>query len=272
MSGALMAKTTADVRDVLAAHGAPRRSPDGSGLKLRHARPDDKQFAGGLLREALTPELADAVFGLGVEGGATRYLEHLFARAGTLWSYDLVTLVEVDGQVAGLVSHAAWTELAQRYRATLWAYLRVYGPVRIFKLLPRLRALIRASPPSQRTIGSSHIWPCPKSTGATAWRGPYWLVCIDTRVADRQPAACMCCRRTMPLASSTSKPAMWTAHRRVQRSFTTLRAHRAGCAWTGRCRVPPARRKTFHNPDCRSSNHAVRGPLASNRPTSLALT
>ena len=146
MSGALMAKTTADVRDVLAAHGAPRRSPDGSGLKLRHARPDDKQFAGRLLREALTPELADAVFGLGVEGGAARYLERLFARAGTLWSYDLVTLVEVDGQVAGLVSHAAWMELAQRYRATMWAYVRVYGPVRVFKLLPRLRALIRASP------------------------------------------------------------------------------------------------------------------------------
>ena len=36
------------------------------------------------MREALTPGLADAVFGLGVEGGATRYLERLFARAGTL--------------------------------------------------------------------------------------------------------------------------------------------------------------------------------------------
>ena len=146
MSGDLMAKTTAGVHDVLAAHGAPRRSPDGSGLKLRRARPDDKQFAGGLLREALTPGLADAVFGLGVEGGATRYLERLFARAGTLWSYDLVTLAEADGQVAGMVSHAPWSELARRYRATIWAYVRVYGPVRVFKLLPRLRALIHASP------------------------------------------------------------------------------------------------------------------------------
>ena len=99
-----------------------------------------------MLRDALTPGLADAVFGLGVEAGATRYLERLFARAGTLWSYDLVTLAEADGQVAGMVSHAPWSELAQRYRATMWAYVRVYGPVRVFKLLPRLRALIRASP------------------------------------------------------------------------------------------------------------------------------
>ena len=90
--------------------------------------------------------MADAVFGLGVEGGATRYLERLFARAGTLWSYDLVTFAEADGQVAGMVSHAPWSELARRYRATMWAYVRVYGPVRVFKLLPRLRALMRASP------------------------------------------------------------------------------------------------------------------------------
>ena len=136
MSGALMAKTTADVRDVLAAHGAPRRSPDGSGLMLRRARPDDKQFAGRLLREALTPELADTVFGLGVEGGATRYLERLFARAGTLWSYDLVTLVEVDGQVAGLVSHAAWTELAQRYRATSVGLCARLRPCASFRASP----------------------------------------------------------------------------------------------------------------------------------------
>lgn len=118
-----------------------------SSLKLRRAKPSDKQSAGRLLREALTPELADAVFGLGVEGGATSYLERLFGRTGTLWSYDLATLAEIDGQVVGLVSQAPWTELARRYRATLWAYLRVYGPRRAFKLLPRLRALIRASPP-----------------------------------------------------------------------------------------------------------------------------
>lgn len=147
MTGALLANTTAEARAVPGSRGSPPRSPHGSGLTLRRARADDKQAAGRLLCEALTPELADAVFGLGVEGGATRYLARLFARAGTLWSYDLVTLAEVDGQVAGLVSHAAWTELAQRYRATLWAYLRVYGPVRVFKLIPRLRALIQATPP-----------------------------------------------------------------------------------------------------------------------------
>ena len=115
-------------------------------LKLRPARPDDRQVAGRLLREALTPQLADAVLGLGVDGGSTRYLDRLFQRPGTLWSYDLITLAEVDGVVAGLVSHAAWTELARRRRATLWAYLRVYGPARAFQLAPRLRALMRASP------------------------------------------------------------------------------------------------------------------------------
>ena len=147
MSGALLVKTRAEavVAPVHADVRLPRsRQP---GPTLRRARPGDTQSAGRLLREALTPELADAVFGLGREGGAARYLERLFARPGTLWSYDLVTLAEVDGQVAGMVSNAPWTELARRYRATMWGYLRVYGPVRTIRLLPRLRALIRASPP-----------------------------------------------------------------------------------------------------------------------------
>ena len=144
MSGTLLAERT---KAPPAAASAQQRPSHRSRLKLRRARPTDEHAAGRLLREALTPELADAVFGLGVEGDATRYLERLFARAGTLWSYDLATLAEIDGQVLGLVSHAPWPELARRYRATLWAYLRVYGPVRMFKLLPRLRALIRASPP-----------------------------------------------------------------------------------------------------------------------------
>lgn len=117
-----------------------------SKLKLRQARPGDAQSASHLLREALTPRLADAVFGLGVEGGATGHLEHLFARSGTLWSFDLVTLAELEGQVVGLVSHAPWSELARRYRSTLWSYLRVYGAWKALRLLPRLRALIRASP------------------------------------------------------------------------------------------------------------------------------
>ena len=127
--------------------GSQPESTHGEGLKLRPAQLDDRQAAGLLLREALTPRLADAVLGLGVDGGAARYLERLFVRPGTLWSYDLITLAEVDGVVAGMVSHAAWTELARRRRATLWAYLRVYGPARAFRLVPRLRALMRASPP-----------------------------------------------------------------------------------------------------------------------------
>ncbi len=146
MSGAMPAKVAAEGAAAPIPAGDGRRQPRREKLKLRHARPDDRQAAGRLLREALTPELADAVFGLGVEGGATRYLEGLFARAGTLWSYDLVTLAEADGQVAGMVSHAPWSELARRYRATMWAYVRVYGPVQVLKLLPRLRALMRASP------------------------------------------------------------------------------------------------------------------------------
>ncbi len=147
MSGAMVTEATAEAVANVALPAVRQQPQRRSGLKLRQARPNDKQSAGRLLREALTPELADAVFGLGVEGGATSYLERLFGRTGTLWSYDLATLAEIDGQVVGLVSHAPWTELARRYRATLWAYARVYGPIRAFKLLPRLRALIRASPP-----------------------------------------------------------------------------------------------------------------------------
>jgi len=147
MSGAMLGHATADAVVAPSTDVGRRLRVAHPGLKLRRAQSADKQAAGRLLREALTPTLADAVFGLGVEGGATRYLERLFARRGTLWSYDLVTMAEVDGQVAGMVSHAPWTELARRYRATMWAYLRVYGPLRVFKLLPRLRMLIRASPP-----------------------------------------------------------------------------------------------------------------------------
>lgn len=157
-------------------------------MKLRPAKPSDKQSAGRLLREALTPELADAVFGLGVEGGATGYLERLFGRTGTLWSYDLATLAEIDGQVVGLVSHAPWTELARRYRATLWAYLRVYGPRRAFKLLPRLRALIRASPP----VPPDH-WFVPYLAVSREHRGngvAKALLAGVHRRADRESSAC----------------------------------------------------------------------------------
>ena len=143
----MLTEATAEAVADIALPDAQQRPFWRSGLKLRQAKPDDKQAVGRLLREALTPELADAVFGLGVEGDATRYLERLFARPGTLWSYDLVTMAEVNGQVAGMVSHAPWTELARRYRATMWAYLRVYGPLRFPKLWPRLRVLIGASPP-----------------------------------------------------------------------------------------------------------------------------
>ncbi len=125
---------------------ALRQESHGSLPKLREARPSDRRAAGKLLREAMTPRLSDAVFGLGAAGGAAQYFERLFQRPGTLWGYDITTLAEVDGMVAGLVSHAPWEVLAQRHRATLWAYLRVYGPVRALKLVPRLRALLRASP------------------------------------------------------------------------------------------------------------------------------
>lgn len=114
-------------------------------LLLRDAQPGDQAEAGTLLREALTPRLADAVFGLGADG-ASPYFARLFARRGTLWSYDITTLAELDGEVVGLVSHAPWAVLAQRRWATLWSYLRAYGPWALLKLMPRLRALMRASP------------------------------------------------------------------------------------------------------------------------------
>ena len=167
---------------------APRQQPTESRLTLRRARLEDKRSAGHLLREALTPALADAVFGLGVEGASTSYLERLFARTGTLWSYDLVTLAEVHGQVAGMVSHAPWTELARRYRATMLAYLRVYGPWRFFRLLPRLRMLIRASP----AVPADH-WFIPYLAVFPKHRGNGVAKALLADVhqhADRQSSAC----------------------------------------------------------------------------------
>ncbi len=188
MSGAMVTEATAEAVAAVTLPGAQQQPQRQSGMKLRPAKPSDKQSAGRLLREALTPELADAVFGLGVEGGATGYLERLFGRTGTLWSYDLATLAEIDGQVVGLVSHAPWTELARRYRATLWAYLRVYGPRRAFKLLPRLRALIRASPP----VPPDH-WFVPYLAVSREHRGngvAKALLAGVHRRADRESSAC----------------------------------------------------------------------------------
>ena len=59
---------------------ALRQEPHGSLPKLREARPSDRRAAGKLLREAMTPRLSDAVFGLGVAGGAAQYFERLFQR------------------------------------------------------------------------------------------------------------------------------------------------------------------------------------------------
>ena len=188
MSGAMVAEATAEAAVDVTYPDAGHQPQQRPGLKLRPAKPSDRQSAGRLLREALTPELADAVFGLGVEGGATGYLERLFGRTGTLWSHDLATLAEIDGQVVGLVSHAPWTELARRYRATLWAYLRAYGPLRVFKLLPRLRALIRASPP----VPPDH-WFVPYLAVSREHRGngvAKALLASVHRRADRNTSAC----------------------------------------------------------------------------------
>lgn len=188
MSGAVLASATAEAVADVEFDVAQRQKPTESGPKLRRARLEDKRSAGHLLREALTPELADAVFGLGVEGASTSYLERLFARTGTLWSYDLVTLAEVHGQVAGMVSHAPWTELARRYRATMLAYLRVYGPWRFFRLLPRLRMLIRASP----AVPADH-WFIPYLAVFPKHRGNGVAKALLADVhqhADRQSSAC----------------------------------------------------------------------------------
>ena len=188
MSGAVLASATAEAVAGVDLDGARRRQRPESGVRLRRARLEDKGSAGHLLREALTPDLADAVFGLGVQGASTSYLERLFARTGTLWSYDLVTLAEVHGQVAGMVSHAPWTELARRYRATMLAYLHVYGPWRFFRLLPRLRMLIGASPP----VPADH-WFIPYLAVLPKHRGNGVAKALLANVhqhADRQSSAC----------------------------------------------------------------------------------
>ena len=137
MSGSLRVANASPAKD--------RGRPAHGRLLLRDARPEDRRSAAALLREALTPELADAVFGLGA-AGASPYFERLFQHQDTLWSYDITTLAEIDGEVVGLVSHAPWTVLAQRRRATLWGYWRAYGLWGLLKLIPRIRALMRASP------------------------------------------------------------------------------------------------------------------------------
>ena len=118
------------------------KPPDGGRLVLRDARPGDRRSAGTLLRDALTPQLADAVFGLGA-GGASRYFERLFQHQGTLWSHDITTLAELDGVVVGLVSHAPWAgagATAPCHAVGLSARLRTLAGVQTASAHPRLDA------------------------------------------------------------------------------------------------------------------------------------
>ena len=175
------------------------KPPDGGRLVLRDARPGDRRSAGTLLRDALTPQLADAVFGLGASG-ASRYFERLFRHQGTLWSHDITTLAELDGVVVGLVSHAPWAVLAQRRHATLWAYLRAYGPWRVFKLLPRIRALMRASP----AVPQDH-WFIPCLAVAPEHRGNGVAHALLQEVYEHAGASAPACSLYVPTSNLTAR-------------------------------------------------------------------
>ena len=182
-----------------ASPAAGRGKPPGGRLLLRDARPTDRRPAGTLLREALTPQLADAVFGLG-DGGASRYFERLFQHQGTLWSHDITTLAELDGVVVGLVSHAPWAVLAQRRRATLWAYLRAYGPWGLLKLLPRIRALMRASP----VVPPDH-WFIPCLAVAPEHRGNGVAHALLQDVYHQAEASAPACSLYVPTSNLTAR-------------------------------------------------------------------
>ncbi|MCY3784695.1 MAG: N-acetyltransferase [Chloroflexi bacterium] len=168
-------------------------------LLLRDARPTDRLPAGALLREALTPQLADSVFGLGATG-ASRYFERLFQHPGTLWSYDITTLAELDGEVVGLVSHAPWAVLAQRRRSTLRGYWRAYGLRGLLKLIPRIRALMRASP----AVPPDH-WFIPCLAVAPEHRGNGVAHALLQTVYRQAEAHAPACSLYVPTSNATAR-------------------------------------------------------------------
>ena len=131
------------------ANASPRKDrgrPAHGRLLLRDARPEDRRSAAALLREALTPELADAVFGLGA-AGASPYFERLFQHQDTLWSYDITTAGPrlTARSWAWFPTHPGRC-LPSGVEPLCGAIGAPYGLWGLLKLIPRIRALMRASP------------------------------------------------------------------------------------------------------------------------------
>lgn len=112
---------------------------------LRPAAPADAEAIGVLLREAGGP-IADPVFGSGESEVTIRNMTRLARRSGGLFSWDITTVAEVDGNVVGICSDLPGREVRRRLRSTIWSVFRVYGIIGMFRLSGRLSALRRGSP------------------------------------------------------------------------------------------------------------------------------
>ncbi len=95
-------------------------------LHFRPAQEGEAALAAGWIWET-EGELADALFGLDEHARALRAMEHFFRLPNTLYSRELVEIVERDGQAVGLLVGYTPEEEARRVRGMARAFLSFYG-------------------------------------------------------------------------------------------------------------------------------------------------
>ena len=113
-----------------------RRQTGDPTAEIRPARRDDVDRAAPLLYESAGP-MAAAAFGLGDPVRALRAVKRMFLRRGSLFSWDVCRVAEVDGVLVGIVACCRIDQIRGRNLATVGPLLRSLGPLRSLALLRR---------------------------------------------------------------------------------------------------------------------------------------
>ena len=114
-------------------------------VTVRPAAATDAKAIGVLLREA-GGAIADPVFGFGGADLTIRNMTRMAQRKGGLFSWDITTVAEVDGQVVGICSNLPGPVAQRRLRSTIWSFIRVYGFFGTLRLYRGLSTLRNGSP------------------------------------------------------------------------------------------------------------------------------
>jgi ribosomal protein S18 acetylase RimI-like enzyme len=81
--------------------------------------------------------MATPAFGLGDAGRALLAIERMYRLRGSLFSWDVCSVAELDGRVVGIVASCRINEIRSRNLATIRPLFRSLGPQRSIALLRR---------------------------------------------------------------------------------------------------------------------------------------